>query len=49
MATNTTNYNLAKPDLTDFADIRVLNGNMDIIDEQLKLLKDEIDKLKGAN
>lgn len=32
MATNTPNLNLVKPDLTDFADIRVLNGNMDIID-----------------
>lgn len=36
MATKTPNYNLVKPDLNDFADIRVLNGNMDIIDEQLK-------------
>lgn len=32
MATNTPNLNLVKPDLTDFADIRVLNGNMDILD-----------------
>lgn len=36
MATNTPNYNLVKPELNDFADIRVLNGNMDIIDAQLK-------------
>ena len=32
MATKTPNYNLTKPDLEDFADIRVLNGNLDIID-----------------
>lgn len=35
MATNTPNYNLVKPELNDFADIRVLNGNMDIIDREL--------------
>ena len=36
MATNTTNYNLTKPDLEDFADIRVLNNNLDIIDTKMK-------------
>lgn len=40
MATNTTNYNLVKPELNDFADIRVINGNMDIIDAQLKRVSD---------
>lgn len=35
MATNTPNLNLVKPELNDFADIRVLNGNMDIIDREL--------------
>lgn len=40
MATKTPNFNLVKPDLTDFADIRVLNSNMDIIDTQLKEIKD---------
>lgn len=35
MATNTPNLNLVKPELNDFADIRVLNGNMDIIDNEL--------------
>lgn len=40
MATNTPNYNLVKPELNDFADIRVLNGNMDIIDTQLKKASD---------
>ena len=36
MATNTTNYNLVKPDSNDYIDIGVINGNMDIIDTQLK-------------
>lgn len=40
MATNTPNYNLVKPELNEFADIRVLNGNMDIIDAQLKKASD---------
>ena len=40
MATKTPNYNLVKPELNDFADIRVLNGNMDIIDGQLKKASD---------
>ena len=33
MATNTPNLNLVKPEMSDYADIRVLNGNMDIIDK----------------
>lgn len=40
MATKTTNYNLTKPDLTDWADIRVLNANMDIIDNAMKTISD---------
>ena len=32
MATNTPNLNLVKPEMSDYADIRVLNKNMDIID-----------------
>lgn len=40
MATKTTNYNLTKPDLTDWADIRVLNTNMDIIDSAMKTISD---------
>lgn len=32
---NTTNYNLKKPDYTDFADIYDLNDNMDTIDDEL--------------
>lgn len=40
MATKTSNYNLTKPDLTDWADIRVLNANMDIIDNAMKAISD---------
>lgn len=36
MATNTTNYNLVKPDTTDKVNITQINGNMDILDTQLK-------------
>ena len=36
MASNTTNYNLVKPDYSDTADIAVINGNMDIIDSTMK-------------
>ena len=38
MATNTPNLNLVKPDLTDYADIRVLNNNMDILDKEVGTL-----------
>lgn len=41
MATKTTNYNLIKPALTDDADIRVINGNMDVLDTQLKTISDK--------
>ncbi|WP_324824977.1 hypothetical protein [Sinanaerobacter sp. ZZT-01] len=36
MAKKTKNYNLTKPEPTDFYDVEVQNGNMDIIDEELK-------------
>lgn len=32
MATETTNLHLTKPDMTDWADIRVINNNWDILD-----------------
>jgi hypothetical protein len=35
MSTPTSNYGLVKPDLTDTADIGVLNGNMDTLDTTL--------------
>ena len=47
MATKTTNYNLTKPDLTDWADIRVLNNNMDIIDSAMKTIADLADSGGG--
>lgn len=44
----TTNYNLNKPDLTDYVDVTDLNENMDIIDEAIKNLETttnaEVDK-----
>ena len=39
--TNTANYNLKKPDYTDFADVQDLNDNADTIDEALKGLSDD--------
>ncbi len=35
MATSTPNLHLVKPDMSDFADIRVLNSNMDILDKSV--------------
>lgn len=35
MATNTPKLNLVKPDMADFADVRVLNKNMDILDREV--------------
>lgn len=42
MATKTKNYNLIKPELTDDADVRVINGNMDVLDAQLKTVADSV-------
>jgi hypothetical protein len=36
MATQTTNYGLAKPEATDNYDVEVHNANMDMIDAELK-------------
>lgn len=49
MATKTTNYNLTKPDLTDWADIRVLNANMDIIDSAMKTISDLVGSGSGGD
>lgn len=38
MAEKTTNYNLTKPSADDFYDVGVQNGNMDIVDAELKKL-----------
>lgn len=40
MATKTDNYNLIKPAANDYAEIGVLNQNMDLIDQLLKMLED---------
>ena len=40
MATTTTNYGMTKPDVTDYYDVDVFNGNADIADAKLKELED---------
>ena len=40
MSTTTTNFGFTKPDLTDPADIAVLNTNLDLIDTQIKTASD---------
>lgn len=48
MATFTTNYNLKKPDGTDFYNIEDFNSNADIIDAQLKAAYDLINDNAGS-
>lgn len=47
MATKTQNYKLTKPDLNDWADIRVINANMDIIDNAIKSISDLAERGTG--
>jgi len=47
MADKTTNYNLIKPTPDDFYDIEVFNENADIIDAELKNLKNTIENLNA--
>jgi hypothetical protein len=48
VATNTTNYNLKKPALTDFYNVADQNGNMDLIDVAMKGLEDgKVAKVEG--
>lgn len=50
MATNTTNYNLKKPALTDFYDVADQNGNMDLIDAAMKGLEEgKVAKVAGKS
>lgn len=42
MSTQTTNYQFVKPDLTDPADINVLNDNWDKVDEELDSLENYV-------
>ncbi len=43
MAVNTANYNLKKPSQEDFYNIEDHNGNMDIIDTQIKKIETELE------
>ncbi len=43
MAVNTVNYNLKKPSQEDFYNIEDHNGNMDIIDTQIKKIESELE------
>jgi len=50
VATNTTNYNLKKPAMTDFYDIADQNGNMDLIDAAMKGLDNvKVAKVTGKS
>ena len=44
MATETTNLHLTKPDMTDWADIRVINNNWDILDRIFGGTVGDVDK-----
>ena len=48
MANKTTNYNLTKPLASEFYDVSDQNGNMDIIDTELKKNADEIAGVKAG-
>ena len=48
MATNTTHYNLVKPDKTDYFDIGVQNDNWDEVDKQLYNQKNIIEVTLSA-
>ena len=49
MSRQTTNYGLTKPDYTDIADIEVVNSNMDIIDEALKVIDTKSNNVMSKN
>ena len=49
MARQTTNYGLTKPDYTDIADIEVVNSNMDIRDEALKVIDTKSNNVMSKN
>lgn len=48
MAEKTTNYNLSKPADNETADIASINGNMDILDTELKKNADEVSQLNDS-
>ena len=43
----TINYNLNKPEATDFYNVDDFNANMDAIDTELKLIDDDVTELKA--
>lgn len=49
MANKTTNFNLTKPLAEEFYNVEDQNGNMDIIDAELKKNADSIAKMKSAS
>lgn len=49
MATHTPNLNLVKPAMDDYADIRVLNSNMDILDKADDDIKQQIKAMLGED
>ena len=49
MATNTTNFNLSKPEYTDTADIAVINSNMDKVDTSLQGIGTGLAIISNAN
>ena len=49
MSRQTTNYGLTKPDYTDIADIEVVNSNMDIRDEALKVIDTKSNNVMSKN
>lgn len=42
MSTNTTNYNLVKPDMAEKIDLNVINANYDILDSELYAMQQDI-------
>lgn len=48
MSTNTTNFSLVKPELTDVADITAINGNWDTIDTELNKIGGKQATITGA-
>ena len=49
MSRQTINYNLTKPDYTDTADIEVINSNMDIVDNTLKVIDTKAQNVMSKN
>lgn len=46
MPNQTTNYKLTKPLVNEFYDVEVQNGNMDIIDENIKKVADDVKSVR---